>query len=843
MSSTSSSLMEFAHKRFERALKHVGKDVGFLLKFSEFAKQLEGTLAKQAENFKRLEEKIAMEEFKKFLKLPQINDVWSDYICYLLIKTISGITPKKRILYDNILNYFVSVIENNFPDLSKEDSIISIKKYFNIITGVCQGELEDNLYSELALEKSEKFKASFIMDELTDKKLYSRYVQHIESVIKNDFVMKIPKYDSIKRDYIKSIKTYYQYGFIYLLGEYKFNEFYIPPILLQGGKREIYLKHIRQIEKIERITKDQNREAWKHIFDDQDIIYIVGGAGYGKSLFLKKIINDYSKLDIENSHDYLMIYCDLKSFYSNGNPGTKTMVDFFQECMISITGIDEISKEFIKYHLDMGRCIVLLDALDEVPKDVRDELHKKITSFFATCNYNNKVCITSRDRGFIPQKNIEVMEIIPLSAQDIEDYIQKMISLKKFKKEDKEPFMEQARVLIDKAFLNNFLVLSLLVNIYKAEKELPENKIDLYKKCFEYIAKKREEEKSKTGYNWQNIYPLMKDSTFISLSRLAAPNNKDIQKEEIEKLLVKQYKTKYADEATTECAIKEFLEFCSNRTELFVPSSVDDKFKFFHRSFFEYFYSRYIHQQPEVERMYELMSKFDVDSEVFELTIALVKEDNEEKYQDLVEYILKKSEEEFKVSGRNSTAFGILTLAMQVIDDAYYIQKYYELVIKYNKFMSDGRILCMNQKLICMWLAKIIEEDQNKRSQFIDTFSMHCIRYMLMMCAEIELKIINSKETHIIDIRNSHSLLDSENIPYLFESPFGIRNIPFYVLLYGRYSSLYELMERCIARGFGKVNIGEMKRSVLKRGFNNYKKLTREKKQQLLKLFPHKIQE
>ena len=34
--------------------------------------------------------------------------------------------------------------------------------------------------------------------------------------------------------------------------------------------------------------------------------------------------------------------------------------------------------------------------------------------------------------------------------------------------------------------------------------------------------------------------------------------------------------------------------------------------------------------------MYELMSKFDVDSEVFELTIALVKEDNEVKYQVLI---------------------------------------------------------------------------------------------------------------------------------------------------------------------------------------------------------------
>lgn len=738
-------MIEFTRIRFEQVFKHIRKDIGFALDFSEFVKQLESVLAAQEKDFIMLEEKIGIDEFKKFLKLPQINDVWTDYLCYLLINTITGITPRKKVLYDDILNYFVGVIEKNFIKLSEEYSILSIKTYFDIIVQVCKTELGENLYSDFVQRKSGKIvDMSILMDRLNDNKLYSRYVQHIDSVVKAEFVMKVPKFDSIKRDYTKSIKTYYQYGFIYLLGEYGFNDFYIPPILLRGEKTEnIYL---RRIQRVEWPRRDYSREAWRHIFNQEDIIYVVGGAGYGKSLFLKKIINDYLKLDIENSQDYLMIYCDLKSFYSSGNPGTKTMVEFFQECMISITGIDGISKEFIKYYLDIGRCIVLLDALDEVPKNVRNELHKKITSFFATCNPNNKVCITSRDRGFIPQKDIEVMEIIPLSDRDIEDYIDKMINLKKFKREDKEPFMEQAQVLIDKAFLNNFLVLSLLVNIYKAEKELPENKIDLYKKCFEYIAKKREEEKSKTGYNWQNIYPLMKDSTFISLSRLAAPNNNDIEREDIEKLLLKQYKTKYTDEATTECAIKEFLEFCSNRTELFVPSSADDKFKFFHRSFFEYFYSRYIHQQSEVETMYELMSKFDVDSEVFELTVALVKEDNEEKYQNLIEYILKKSEEEFSISGSNNTAFGILTLVMQVIDDAYYIRRYYELVIKFSKFMSNGRISCMNQKLIFMWLAKAIEEDQDKISQFIDTFSTQCIRFILAFCAEV--KTFDSREIH-----------------------------------------------------------------------------------------------
>lgn len=243
-----------------------------------------------------------------------------------------------------------------------------------------------------------------------------------------------------------------------------------------------------------------------------------------------------------------------------------------------------------------------------------------------------------------------MFEILPLTEKDIEDYLDRMIKLGKFKRSDKDMFMSQASTLIQKKFLNNFLVLSLLVNIYKSEKALPENKVDLYKKCFEYIAKKREEEKSKIGYNWNNIYPLMKDSTFIKLAVLAAPNNSDIERSLIEETLIKQYRTKYVDEATTEMAIKEFLEFCSSRTELFVPADVDDKFKFFHRSFFEYFYARYIYQQHSVEEMYKLMEEFDIDSEAFELTIALVKEDNEEKYQNLIEYMFMKASQSLSES-------------------------------------------------------------------------------------------------------------------------------------------------------------------------------------------------
>ena len=221
------------------------------------------------------------------------------------------------------------------------------------------------------------------------------------------------------------------------------------------------------------------------------------------------------------------------------------------------------------------------------------ESYKKVVAFFKNQNPNNKICITSRDRGFIPERNVEVFKIRPLSEDQIGKYVDKIIALKKFEKADKEPFMKQSQVLVEKGFLNSFLVLSLLINIYKAERELPENKLELYQKCFEYISNKREKDKTQNEFDWKVITPIMKDNTFIELSRMGLPNNSNIDRKEIKDKLLQIYKTKYGSEAETENAIDEFLKFCADRTELFVPT-VEDKFKFFHRSFFEYFYSLYI---------------------------------------------------------------------------------------------------------------------------------------------------------------------------------------------------------------------------------------------------------
>lgn len=255
--------------------------------------------------------------------------------------------------------------------------------------------------------------------------------------------------------------------------------------------------------------------------------------------------------------------------------------------------------------------------------------------------------------------------------------------------------------MVEKGFLNSFLVLSLLINIYKAERELPENKLELYQKCFEYIANKREKEKSQEKYDWNLISTLMKDNTFMELANLCLPNNSDVSKDIIKERLTQIYKTKYVSENQTELAVDQFLIFCSDRTELFVPASGEDCFKFFHRSFFEYFYSQYIFtRMSNVEDIYDAWKKFDVDSEIFELTLAMFKQKNENKYQKIVEFLFEKLNTSFSNKDERINVMNMLVLCMQVIDDELYKKQFIDFIVDNVEFCTKTIKKIHNQKFI-----------------------------------------------------------------------------------------------------------------------------------------------
>lgn len=668
--------------------------------------------------------------FYEFVSHPQISSLLRDTLRYLFLYfTYSTSTLPDHSLTDLVCNRCIEILETHYQ--AHDQEVAAFRRFWDLLI----------INPKLVNFKTDSTLISFTnFRQVLTQSTQQQAVKNIRQKTAQEFIPRNPAYETIRQRYQDQLSTYYQKGFIYLLGEFDFNDFYIPPQL-----RKETLDSLRTSQAM--LSYIDRGEAWQGIFDARNFIYVIGSPGSGKSLFLRNLINHYYNMSFPGSKDYLVIYCDMKTYYTTGDGNPKSILRFFQETIINTTGMDEteISPSFIRYYLQMGRCLILMDALDEVPKTNRLALHKMVVSYFKGVNPDNKLCITSRARGFLPQSRIEVLRIPNLTKQDISSYLDKMIALDRFKAKDKEPFLAQAQILIQKDFLTNFLTLSLMVNIYKAERKLPETKIELYKKCFEYIAKKREMEKGgKVSYDWDLLAPLMKESTFISLSILAAPNNQEISRESIEEMLLDQYRYKYTDEAKTESAIWQFLDFCSSRTDLFVLGDSEETFRFFHRSFFEYFYSRYITQQSQVEKMYRLMSKFDEDSEVFELTLALIKEDNDYQYQKLVNCIFEKVENEFQLSRPRYTAFKILTLSMQVIDDFSFCQKYIRLLTEYVDLLTSPAGKKLNQDAITYAADKILPKFPEDALQFHQVYQPFYVAYMMQEIAQLPSEVSDS---------------------------------------------------------------------------------------------------
>ena len=580
----------------------------FYLKKDEHEKEeIEELIQKQMDD--KYEILYMSGEFSSFLQTPFFKDIIENYIIYKITGKCEGNIRKVKknsnlIMEKEIIDYLWGYLHQEyFSKVISEPSKKLVCQFFEDFFGLSMNYV-------VSLMKNERKIDVFLINNRIDfvqENILLRFDETVETIKRTMNCEIIPVrdiYTDYIREYHKILKTNHSQAHVYLLDTFDFAKFYVPPFLrvisveqstgdyLRWVKQDYYLRHTQGKLRSKNV---EYFDDWKYIFENSSIVYVTGGAGYGKSLFLKKLINDFEEMNILNSSEYLVIYGDLKSFYAEGEQ-TISVERFLQYSMVKETLMDEkyFPIEMIEYYIKMGRCLILFDALDEVEKQKREELHKRIIAYFKNQNPNNKICITSRNRGFIPEKDVEVYDILPLDRIQIESYVDNIIKLGRFDAKDKNTFLEQSSVLVEKGFLNSFLVLSLLINIYKAERELPENKMELYQKCFDYIAYRREKEKTKAKFDWDLISCMMKDNTFMELARMCFPNNSDIGKREIVDMLCNTYHGKYRSEAETELAAENFLAFCSDRTELFVPAAGEDRFKFFHRSFFEYFYAQYI---------------------------------------------------------------------------------------------------------------------------------------------------------------------------------------------------------------------------------------------------------
>ena len=363
-------------------------------------------------------------EFNSFLKTPFFKDTIENYIIYKITGNCKGniINLRKNtdVIAEKEIITFLSeyLLKEYYKETLSTPSKTHVRHFFEKFFQVSTD------YIVSYLKKDDRIGAYLINRriDIVQQSILLRIDETIEIIKKTmgcEYIPHESKYEDYVNEYHRILQTNNSRAHVYLLDTFAFSEFYVPPRLRAiTPKQEMseYLRWLRWDLTYTRnnfITEQEILfDDWKHIFDYNHIVYVIGGAGYGKSLFLKKIINDFYNMNILNCSEYLVIYGDLKSFFVEGDEPI-SIVKFLQKSMLKETLMDErqLSIDMIEYYIKMGRCLILFDALDEVEKAKRESLHKKIVAYFKNQNPNNRICITSRNRGFIPETDVEIFDI------------------------------------------------------------------------------------------------------------------------------------------------------------------------------------------------------------------------------------------------------------------------------------------------------------------------------------------------------------------------------------------------------------------------------------------------
>jgi hypothetical protein len=256
----------------------------------------------------------------------------------------------------------------------------------------------------------------------------------------------------------------------------------------------------------------------------------------------------------------------------------------------------------LKDKLAEGKCLLLLDALDEVPKEKREKLKEKLQQLARQSP--NKIYITSRIVGYGGNflSDAKEVEIVPFSQPKIEQYIETwFVNAAEYLTDNSVSAGGLIEELRQKPQINglaqNPLLLSLICSLYQ-EKELvlPARRSQLYKTAVNYMLNQW-----RTQHSHQQPDEGWLDAKLELLEWLAYQMScegkevislRDLRKT-IDKFLQSDCGSDFQDKAAA-VVIQELTEE-DGIIQKFHEEG--DKYLFLHRTFQEYFTACYLQQQ------------------------------------------------------------------------------------------------------------------------------------------------------------------------------------------------------------------------------------------------------
>ncbi len=278
--------------------------------------------------------------------------------------------------------------------------------------------------------------------------------------------------------------------------------------------------------------------------------------------------------------------------------------------------------DFFTHHLDAGRCLVMLDGLDEVADlDERIVVSEQVEAFVQRYGtVGNRFVLTCRVRGYEGQarlgQDFDVCTILPFVQNDIERFVQSW-SLAVAASEAQSAQQSVRQIADQKAqdllrnilanakikeLASNPLLLTIIALVNERRTKLPERRSELYDECTEVLlgyfeqAKPGEEGKRLARYTGVSMeMDAGEKRAFLEPVALAMHESlqREWERDRLAPALAVQFRERGQDEAAARQMARAFLETLTVRSGL-VQEVEQGIYGFLHLSFQEYLAARKI---------------------------------------------------------------------------------------------------------------------------------------------------------------------------------------------------------------------------------------------------------
>jgi hypothetical protein len=428
-----------------------------------------------------------------------------------------------------------------------------------------------------------------------------RFLENIENNFKYDKLLHIPEQRIILKD---------QYIPIQVTLERKYT--HAVETTWGYAESEAELKRAYALKRLEESQPSQ--VDWKEAKKQHQRIMVLADPGMGKSTLLRReacltaqeerqSLKDNTKKLEEVVFPLFLRLSDLAERPEEIIDAIPVLIQ--RECSETATQVMELLREKLKD----GKCLLLLDALDEVPTEHRKRLVEKLNRFAQRKPPCPIIC-TSRIVGYSGAfvAGVKEVEIVPFSQKQIEQYIETWFrNAAGYLNDDTVSASSLIRELRNKpqirGLAQNPLLLSLICSLYQEKGlTLPARRCHVYEQAVRYMlgkwSKKRNPELNDA---WIDA----KTELLEELAYQFSCDGKEIFTErelryKIDKYLRGENASSDFRDKKASCLIKELSEQDGILQKLHEDG---EYYLFLHRTFQEYLTAKYIYYHHQIKNL------------------------------------------------------------------------------------------------------------------------------------------------------------------------------------------------------------------------------------------------